>query len=73
MQELITKTRIHQSQDTKSPVVITEGNELWKRMIEDVPDNVSTMRAAFIIIIMKWQIFANTPYNEAKSFALISV
>ena len=38
MNEIMTKTRIHDKQDTKNnPLVITEGNELYNHLIESVP------------------------------------
>ncbi len=39
MNDILAKTRIHSGQDTKvNPKVVTEGEVLWKNMIEDVPD-----------------------------------
>lgn len=73
MQELITKTRIHKNQDTKkSPVVITEGNELWKRMIEDVPDNVKVQYegSVYNYYYEMANFLQTTPYNEAKKFCI---
>ena len=39
MNDVLSKTRIHSGQDTNvSPRVVSEGEMLWKRMIEDVSD-----------------------------------
>ncbi len=39
MKDILTKTRIHSLQDTNSnPLVISEGNKLWIRMIKDISD-----------------------------------
>lgn len=40
MRDILSKTRIHSGQDTNvSPVAKSEGDELWLRMINDVPDS----------------------------------
>lgn len=71
--ELITKTRIHKNQDTrKSPVVLTEGNALWKMMIEDVPDKTKVLYEGSIFnFYYEMAIFLQTtPYEIAKKYCI---
>ncbi len=39
MRDILSQTRIHELQDTnKNPLAITEGDELWTNLINDIPD-----------------------------------
>lgn len=73
MPELITKTRIHKNQDTrKSPVVLTEGNALWKMMIKDVPDKTKILYEGSIYnyYYEMAKFLQTTPYDKTKNYCI---
>ena len=69
MNELMTLTRIHPGQDTNtSPNVTKEGNPMWIKMIEDVPDDIKIKYEGSIYnFYFEMARFLQTmPYEEAK-------
>lgn len=72
MPEVLIKYRIHKGQDTiKNPKFITEGDDLWIKMMKDLP--VKTMeRLEGSVTNFYDRIFVflkETPYSEATKFA----
>lgn len=74
MKDVITKTRIHQMQDTQtSPRMVTEGNKLWIRIIDSIDDKekVELNGSIFEYYYQFAFLLKDTPYNEALNYAII--
>lgn len=72
MQELLTKYRTHEFQDTvKNPLVLTEGNELWIKIIKSTPTVLREKLEKNELAFFKEMVFflKKTPYTEAMNFA----
>lgn len=64
-------TRVHALQDTKiNPLVITEGNDLWIKLIENVPDaRKEELQGSIYMFYQNILAFLNsTPYEKTKRY-----
>ena len=69
--EILSMTRVHSLQDTRSNTkVVSEGNLLWKRMINDLPNNekIKTEGSLFNFYLETAKFIKHTPYNEVIDF-----
>lgn len=67
-QEVLAKTRIHKNRDTAiNPKVISEGNNLWINLIEEVSDKrkIELEGSKYLYYDKMTNFLRDTPYNEA--------
>ena len=73
IKELITKTRIHDMQDTnKSPVVLDEGNKLWMKIINKISDEekIKIEGSLFDFYYNLATFLLTTPYVDSKDYCI---
>lgn len=69
--KILTKTRIHSSQDTvTNPKVISEGNELWTRMIKLIPKErrIELEGTEYNFLKEMLKHLRYSPYEDTKAF-----
>ncbi len=68
-ESVLSMTRVHENQDTHvNPKVITEGNQIWLDLIEDVSDarKIEIEGSIYKYYEEMSNFLSETPYNEAK-------
>ena len=73
IKELITKTRIHDKQDTNiSPVVLKEGNELWLKIINKISDEekIKIEGSLYDFYYNLGSFLLTTPYDESRCYCI---
>ena len=69
--KILTKTRIHSNQDTATnPKVISEGNELWTRMVKLIPKErrIELEGSEYKFLKEMLKHLRYSPYEETKTF-----
>lgn len=71
--EPLTRVRFHAERGTEiNPIYVSEGNDLWKRILETIPDAhavmISGSRNSFLRDQSEW--LKHTPYQEAHRYGL---
>lgn len=73
LNNLVTKTRIHNNQDTnKNPNMLKEGNALWRMMLEDIKDEdkIKYEGNIYDYYYQMANFLQTTPYDETKEYCI---
>lgn len=71
MEDILTKTRIHENQDTvTSPRMVSEGNKLWLELVESLTDEekIELEGSLYDYYYSMGKFLIETPYNEVIDY-----